>query len=159
MKKRTRKPRRAMKESVPPRQIGSIAISNGPYFEPISVLFYHKSSASPKRPSLKTTRQTWRPLKIGQGPSVVMYPVSLSSTVSTDTRIMMELLPCEVDRGPIPPARARHRKFDDPASPERCPTIHKPSACKIYDFNPAPGAKPNDVPLLCWAGVHTNLRC
>jgi len=45
MEKRTLKPRQAMKESVPPRQMGSIAKSNGPYFEPISVLFHDKSLA------------------------------------------------------------------------------------------------------------------
>ena len=33
---RTRKPRRATKEREPPRQMGSIAISNGPYLDPIS---------------------------------------------------------------------------------------------------------------------------
>jgi hypothetical protein len=35
-KRRTRKPRRAIKERVPPRQMGSIAMSKGPYLEPIS---------------------------------------------------------------------------------------------------------------------------
>lgn len=35
---RTRKPRRATKEREPPRQIGIIAISKGPYLEPISVV-------------------------------------------------------------------------------------------------------------------------
>ena len=51
-KKRTQKPRRAMKERVPPRQMGIIAMSKGPYLEPIS-------------------------LKMGHGPLVIMYPKSL----------------------------------------------------------------------------------
>src|ERR1700691_1809353 len=33
---RTRKPRRPTKEREPPRQMGSIAMSNGPYLDPIS---------------------------------------------------------------------------------------------------------------------------
>ena len=37
-KRRTRKPRRAMRERVPPRQMGIIAMSKGPYLEPISVV-------------------------------------------------------------------------------------------------------------------------
>jgi hypothetical protein len=37
-KKRTRYPRRAMTERVPPRQMGIIAMSKGPYLEPISVV-------------------------------------------------------------------------------------------------------------------------
>lgn len=50
-KKRTRKPRRAMKERVPPRQMGSIAISKGPYLEPISVLFSKRHQRRPEKAS------------------------------------------------------------------------------------------------------------
>jgi hypothetical protein len=38
--RRTRKPRRAIKERVPPRQMGIIAMSKGPYLEPISKFYW-----------------------------------------------------------------------------------------------------------------------
>ena len=41
----TRKPRRAIKERVPPRQMGSIAMSKGPCLEPISALIETKRVA------------------------------------------------------------------------------------------------------------------
>jgi len=43
----TRKPRRAMKERVPPRQMGSIAMSKGPYLEPISSVVCDTSNHQP----------------------------------------------------------------------------------------------------------------
>ncbi len=52
-KKRTRKPIWALKKRVPPRQMGIIAMSKGPYLKPFS-------------------------LKMGHGPLVIMYPESLS---------------------------------------------------------------------------------
>jgi hypothetical protein len=56
-KKRTRKPRRAMTERVPPRQMGIIAMSKGPYLEPISVVIIcsdrsHVSIAEDKKGAL-----------------------------------------------------------------------------------------------------------
>ena len=52
-KKRTRKLRQAMKERVPPRQMGIIAMpTKGPYLEPISIDYYlpDKSRQRRRRP-------------------------------------------------------------------------------------------------------------
>jgi hypothetical protein len=69
-----------MKERVPPRQIGIIAMSKGPYFEPISAVIEvsNQHRRKKKRNPLKTSGKTrTRPLKKGHGPLLVMYPVSL----------------------------------------------------------------------------------
>ena len=76
----TRKPRRAMKESVPPRQMGSMAMSKGPYLEPISVVVIrdkNNRSSTPHNEGFSNRQTGTRPLKMGHGPLVVMYPVSL----------------------------------------------------------------------------------
>jgi hypothetical protein len=64
-----------MKERVPPRHIGIIAMSKGPYLDPISVVMIEKSQISIAK---RTKEQTGtRPLKIGHGPLAVIYPESL----------------------------------------------------------------------------------
>ena len=55
-------------------------------------------------------------------------------------------LPCEVDRGPACPSGAEECLFDDPASPECRPSVHKPSSW--HEKNPRsvrrPGLKEED---------------
>jgi len=67
-----------MKERVPPRQMGSIAISEGQRLERISTLI-EKESPSARQP--KEREIGTRPSKMAHGPLVVMYPVSLHTKV------------------------------------------------------------------------------
>ena len=70
-----------MKERVPPRQMGGIAMSNGPCLELISASIEAKRGPSAPTKGNGLRRTGMRPSKMGHGPLVVMYPVSLRMKV------------------------------------------------------------------------------
>ena len=127
-------------------------MSKGLYLEPISVVIWQVSYK----------RRGMRPLKMGQGPLVVMYLESLSSMLSwyTCTDMIGEgrYISCEVDGGTVSQLVL--------GSACQATQLAQSIVQESVNLQPAEnselrliplGTKDTmHVPLLCWAGIHMN---
>jgi hypothetical protein len=79
-------------------------MSKGPYLEPISGYYLFRQVSNQHRRRQRGGTRT-RPLKMGHGPLVVMYPESLLSKLSAYADKIGEgkHLPCKVDGGTVSP--------------------------------------------------------